>query len=152
MVFVHAPCDSLCLLCEGCPRWVHKRCSSNSGILREHYSDVIMGAMASQITSLTIVYPTVYSGADQRKHQSSESLALVWGIHRWAVNSPHTWPVTRKMLPFDDVIMMSVAVGMEKFVVITSVCYLGETVTVTVISPRKPGQNWSVGLLAWPNS
>ena len=57
------------------------------------------------ITSLTIVYSTVYSGADQRKHQSSASLAFVWGIHRGPVNSPHKWPVTRKMFPFDDVIM-----------------------------------------------
>ena len=64
-----------------------------------------MGAMASQITSLTIVYSTVYSGADQRKHQSSASLAIVLGIHRWPGNSPHKGPVTRKMLPFDDVIM-----------------------------------------------
>ena len=56
-----------------------------------------MGAMASQIISLTIVYPTVYSGADQRKHQSSASLAFVRRIHRWPVNSPHKWPVTRKM-------------------------------------------------------
>ena len=47
-----------------------------------HYNDVIMGAMASQITSLTIVFSTVYSGADQRKHQSSASLAFVRGIHR----------------------------------------------------------------------
>ena len=70
-----------------------------------HYSDVIMGAMASQITSLTIVYSTVYSGAHQRKHQSSASLAFVWGIHRWPVNSPHKWTVTRKMFAFDDVIM-----------------------------------------------
>ena len=70
-----------------------------------HYSDVIVGAMASQITSLTIVYSTVYSGADQRKHQSSASLASVRGIHRWPVNSPHKGPVTRKMFPFDDVIM-----------------------------------------------
>ena len=46
----------------------------------------------------------VYSGADQRKHQSSASLAFVRWIHRWAVNSPHKWPVTRKMFPFDDVI------------------------------------------------
>ena len=71
-----------------------------------HYSDVIMGAMASQITNLTIVYSTVYSGADQRKHQRSALLAFVWGIHRWPVKSPHKWPVTRKMLPFDDVIML----------------------------------------------
>ena len=46
------------------------------------YNDIIMGAMASQITSLTIVYSTVYSGADQRKHQSSASLAFARGIHR----------------------------------------------------------------------
>ena len=47
-----------------------------------HYDDVIMGAMAAQITSLTVVYSTVYSGADQRKHQSSAALAFVCGIHR----------------------------------------------------------------------
>ena len=70
-----------------------------------HYIDVIMSAMASQITNLTIVYSTVYSGADQRKHQSSASLAFVRGIHRWPVNSPHKGPVTRKMSPFHDVIM-----------------------------------------------
>ena len=50
-------------------------------------------------------YSTVYSDTDQRKHQSSASLAFVWGIHRGPVNSPHKWPVTRKMIPFDDVIM-----------------------------------------------
>ena len=49
---------------------------------KAHYNDVIMGAMASQITSLTIVYSTVYAGADQRKYQRSASLAFVWGIHR----------------------------------------------------------------------
>ena len=72
------------------------------------YSDVIMGAMASQITSLTIVYSTVYSGADQRKHQSSASLAFVRGIHRWAMNYPHKGPVTRKIFQFDDVIMSKI--------------------------------------------
>ena len=60
-----------------------------------------MGEIASLITSLTIVY----SGTDQSKHQSSASLAFVWGIHWGPVNSPHKWPVTRKMFPFDDVIM-----------------------------------------------
>ena len=70
-----------------------------------HYNDVVMGTVASQITSLTIVYSTVYSGADQRKHQSSVSLAFVRGIHRSPVNFPHKWPVSRKMFPFDDVIM-----------------------------------------------
>ena len=74
--------------------------------MHDHYNDVIMGAIASQITRLTIVYSIVYSDADQRKHQSSASLAFVWGIHRGPVNSPHKWPVMRKMFPFDDVIMM----------------------------------------------
>ena len=71
-----------------------------------HYTDVIMGAMASKITSLAIVYSTVYSGADQRKNQSPASLAFVREIHRGTVNSPHKWPVTLKMFPFDDAIMV----------------------------------------------
>ena len=54
------------------------------------------------------VYSTVYSGADQRKHQSSASLAIVRGIHRWPVNSLHKGPGTRKMFTFDDVIMQRV--------------------------------------------
>ena len=70
-----------------------------------HYNYAIMGVIASQITSLTSVYSTVCLGVDQRKHQSSASLALLRGIHRGPVNSPHKWPVTRKMLPFEDVIM-----------------------------------------------
>ena len=74
-----------------------------SNIMQYHYNDVKMSAMASQMTSLTIVYSTVYSGADQRKHQGSASLAFVRGI---PVNSPHKGPVTRKMFPFDDVIML----------------------------------------------
>ena len=51
-------------------------------MLKTHYNDVIMTTMASQITSLTVVYSNVYSYSDQRKHQSSASLAFVWGIHR----------------------------------------------------------------------
>ena len=47
-----------------------------------HYSDVIMSTIACLITSLAVVYSTVYSDADQRKHQSSASLAFVRGIHR----------------------------------------------------------------------
>ena len=62
-----------------------------------HYSDVTMTPISSQITSASFVYSTVCSGAVQRKHQSSASLA--------PVNSPHKVPVTRKMFPFDDVIM-----------------------------------------------
>ena len=76
------------------------------GVSAFHYNDVVMSAMASQITSLTIVYSTVYLRTDQRKLQSSASLAFVRGIHRWPVNSPHKCPVTRKMFLFDDVIML----------------------------------------------
>ena len=73
----------------------------NIMVLR-HYDDVIMDMMASQITSLTIVYSTIYSGTDQRKYRSSAPLAFVRGIHRSGRR-----PVTRKMFPFDDVIMKS---------------------------------------------
>ena len=71
----------------------------------KHYSDVIMSAMASQITGVSIVCSSVGWGADQREHQSSASLTFVWGIVRWLVNFPHKGPVTRKMFPFDAVIM-----------------------------------------------
>ena len=64
-----------------------------------------MGAIASQITSLTIVYSTVYLRCWSKKTSISASLAFERGIHRGPVNSPHKRPVTRKMLPFDDVIM-----------------------------------------------
>ena len=70
-----------------------------------HYNDVIMGMIASQITSLMIVFSSVYLDTDQRKHQSSVLLSFVWGVHRRPVNSPHKWPITRKMFPFDEVIM-----------------------------------------------
>ena len=74
-------------------------------VITMHYSDVIMGAFTYQITSLTIVYSTVCWGKDQGKYQGSASLAFVRGIHRRPVNSPHKGPVTRKMFPFDDIIM-----------------------------------------------
>ena len=74
--------------------------------VRIHYSDVIISMMASQITGVWKAYPTVCSGADQGKHQSSASLSFVRGIHRrWPVNSPHKGSVTREMFPFDDVII-----------------------------------------------
>ena len=95
-----------------------------------HYTDVIMGAMAPQITSLTIVYSTVYLGADQREHQSSVSQAFVRGIHRWPVNSPLKGPVTRKIFPFDDAIMFFGMQPQRRFdeiavEVITSLCLRG---------------------------
>ena len=70
-----------------------------------YYCDVIIGAMVPLITSLTSVYSTVHSGTDPRKHKSSASLALVWGIHRRPVNSMNKWPVTWKNVSIDDVIM-----------------------------------------------
>ena len=70
-----------------------------------HYSDVMMSTIATQITGVSNVCLTVSSSADQRKHQSSASLAFVGGIHKWPLDSPHKGPVTRKMFPFDDVIM-----------------------------------------------
>ena len=71
----------------------------------EHHSDLIMGAMASELTGVSIVYSTVCPGADQKRHQSSASLVSIRGTHRWLLNSPYKGPVTRKMFPFDDVIM-----------------------------------------------
>ena len=73
--------------------------------LDHHYRDVIMNIMASQIIGVSIVYSTVCSGADQRKHQSYASLAFVRGIHLSPLNSPNKGPVTRKMFPLDDVTM-----------------------------------------------
>ena len=71
--------------------------SDDTWTLIQHYINVIMSMIASQITSVLIACSTVCSGADQRKHQSSASLAFVKGIHRWPVNSPHKGPVMRKM-------------------------------------------------------
>ena len=88
---------------KGFVRGYDSRVSTETDL--KHFNDVIMGAMASQITSVTIVYSTVYSDTDQRKHQSSASLAFVRGIHRSPVNSRHKGPVMRKVFPFDDVIM-----------------------------------------------
>ena len=94
------------------PQWV-KLHSKQKDRLCPHYSNIIMSVVASQITSLTIVYSTVYSGADQRKHQSSASLAFVRGIHWWPMNSLHKGPVMRKMFPFDDIIKKSLHYGKD---------------------------------------
>ena len=90
-----------------------------------HYNDVKMNVMTSQVAGLTIVYSTVYSGADERKHQNSLSLAFVRGIHRSPMNSPHKGPVTRKMFPFDDVIMHWVSMHL----VVTVKCMIVRTQT-----------------------
>ena len=69
-------------------------------------------AIASQITGVSIVCSVVCSDAEHRHYQSSVSLAFMRMIHRWPVDSPRKGPVTRKMYPFDDVIMLPIsAVG-----------------------------------------
>ena len=55
-------------------------------MVKEHYSDVIMSMMASQITGVSIVFSVVCLSTDHRKHQSSASLAFMRGIHQWSVN------------------------------------------------------------------
>ena len=105
MSCIHSPmsCRLLCNLCKWIGVKDKKKSLAETNL--DHYCDITTGAVTSQITSPTIVYSTVFSDADQRINQSSASLAFVWGIHRRPVNSPHKWPVTRKMFPFDDVIM-----------------------------------------------
>ena len=90
-----------------------------------HHNDVIMRTMASQTTNVSIIYSTDCSGTNQRKHQSSASLAFVWGFHRWAVNSPHKGTVTRKMSPLDDVIMpTAITLAYIRYSSITCECIL----------------------------
>ena len=83
-------------------RMLHPHCDFE---LWPHPWPTLMSTMVSQITSLAIVYSTVYSGPDQRKHQSSVSLAFAKGTHRWSVNFTPKGPVMQKMLPFDNIFM-----------------------------------------------
>ena len=112
-----------------------------------HYGDVIMSTIGSQITSLAIVYSIVYSDADQRIHQSSASLAFVRGIHRGPVNCPHKWPVTRKMFPFDDVIMVSFCLHCDVVLLLfplLSVVYLWKSIWYRVIIETVIKETYSV--------
>ena len=110
-----------------------------------------MSAMAFQITSLTIVDSTIYSGADQRKHQSSAS-PFVRGIHRWPVNSPHKWPVTPKMFPFDGVIRNQSKQPHSKTATTRRATQSAITTrTVTLLWSKRPhcfGQNGHIGWVA----
>ena len=72
-----------------------------------HYSDVMMRVKVFQVIGVLIVCSIVRSDADQRKYKNSAPLVFVRRIHRWPVDSPHKGPVTRKMFPFDDVIIES---------------------------------------------
>ena len=106
--------------------------------------------MASQITSLTIVYSTVYSGADQRKQQSLASLAFVRGIHRWPVNSPPKGPVTQKIFPFDDVIMyrhhFNIATTLSKTLKRTRWLSYWDTFNLNSLAPGKSGGGFQTSI------
>ena len=71
----------------------------------KHYSDMITRAMASQITGFSLLCSNVCSGADQREHANSASLAYVKGNQRWPLDSLHKGPVTEKIFPFHEGIM-----------------------------------------------
>ena len=111
-----------------------------------NYNDVIMSAMAYQITSLKIVYSIIHSGADQRKHQSSASLDFVRGIHRSPVNSPHKGPATRKMFPVDDVFMALKLAGASG-----AVCQISEQLNNSNHRSRAFGTLWNLTIkrLLW---
>ena len=96
-------------------------CRLNVGLT--HYSDVIMTRVASQITGASFFCSIVCSCADQRKHQSSASLASVRGIQRWLMDSPHKGPVTRKMFPFDDVVMDYSSEEGKKYLILCNVIF-----------------------------
>ena len=107
-----------------------------------------MGTMGSQITSLTIVYSTVYSDADQRRHQSSASLAFVRGIHRWPVNSPHKWPLTQKMFPFD--VILQATITLNRCIMFLYVRFRDlSTVTNTCILRKVLDMLWSICVSKW---
>ena len=120
--------------------------------LSYHYSDVKMGAIASQITSLTIVYSTVYSDADQRKHQSSASLAFVRAIHRGPVNSPHKWPVTRKLFPIDDVIIYFLRLTFPKLstTCIVKLRWLPHSCRIQKLESEENATEWSLPVVLRP--
>ena len=105
--------SSLIEVCSSGSKWSYFSIDSDHGLApirrrvslwtNDHYNDVIMGAVASQNTSLTMVYSSVYSR--RRSKKTFASLAFVWGIHRWPVNSLRKGPVRQKMFPFDNVII-----------------------------------------------
>ena len=93
LIFLHIKEIYLCLI-----DW---NMESHSKIHWNHCNNVI-SAVASKITGVSIVCKTVSTGSDERKHQSSASMAFLRGIHRWPVKSPHKKPLTRKMFPFEE--------------------------------------------------
>ena len=83
--------------------------------LGNHYTDLTMSAMASQITSISIVYSIIGPGADQRKHQRFASLAFAWGIHRWPLNSPQKRPAANVSIWWRHRDFLHMAFWMESF-------------------------------------
>ena len=138
-----SPTDALTCLQETCCNAIS---SSNvvGLVLKRDCCDVIMAEMASQITSLTSVYSIIHSGADPRKHQSSASLAFVRGIHGIPVNSPHKWPVTRKMFPFDDVIMGYIFWGQNMTWGYSNISYLLEMKIPLLVHKRFTGSHFNI--------
>ena len=86
---------------EHCPHWRHSVGHTGLVIMVTSY----WARWRLKSLALPLFTQPFIQGQIKRKHQSSGSQAFVRGIHRWPVNSPHKWPVTRKMFPFDDVIM-----------------------------------------------
>ena len=87
-----APCGNSLLLNS-------KQSESNGIVTIFNYSDVIISAMASKITGVSVVYSNVCSGSDPGKNQE----LCITGLCEW--NSPVTGPVTRSMFPFDNITM-----------------------------------------------
>ena len=99
---------NICILIHISPKFVLDYLVDNKSALVQVMAWRRTGAKPIPGLILNIMYDTLWrhkADADQRKHQSSASLAFVRWIHRGPVNSPHKWPVTRKMFPFYDVIM-----------------------------------------------
>ena len=71
-------------------QWRHNECD---GVSNHQPHDCLLNRLFRRVS--------------KKKNQSSASPASVWGIHRWPVNFPHKWPVTRKMFSFDDVTMVT---------------------------------------------
>ena len=108
-----------------------------------HYSDVIMSAIVYQITGVSIVYSTVCSSADERKHQSSASLSFVTENHQLPVVSLHKGPVTRQMFPLDDVIMYVIYVVVVRMQIYGLVkdCSISSALATKILQPcTKPSK------------
>ena len=137
-------------ICQFHPAYTCSEITDTMGFL---YSDVTMSAMASQI--IWPVCSAICSGAHQKKHLSSASLAFVRGIHRWSVDCPHDGPVTRKMFLYNDVIMVKLLLSLKKWRDKVTILHTCKTVawfdiqTITFINLQLWTNNfsWNVSLV-----